>query len=154
MQRCFLSYGGGRGGREETAQEDKCEPLAPDLSSLKGNQCAKAWLWIPHWDGLGPEGMPANLQPALLPENSCNLHLPDSHGGYLREVCTIPPFQERRSFVMTEREEFKVLMKSMWIIPIHFSDERSTDTGKGSQSAKLTFQMIFIRIGQKWTKFF
>lgn len=65
------------------------------LPSLRGCQGKKAWLWIPHWDGLGPGGAPANLQPALLPGNSCSLHLPALHGGYLRKVCATPSFRER-----------------------------------------------------------
>lgn len=91
------------GGRIE------CEPLALCLMpSPRGCQGKKAWLWIPHWDGLGPGGMRANLQAALLPGNSCSLHLPALHGGYLRKVCATPSFHEERlaAFVVTETRFF------------------------------------------------
>lgn len=107
------AQGGNSSGGEVWTFSSGCCPVW-EAANVK-----KAWLWIPHWDGLGPEGMPANLQPALLPENSCSLHLPAPHGGYLREVRPTPPFQERSSFVMSE--EFRFLKKSMWIVPIHFS---------------------------------
>lgn len=81
---------GGNGTREEVWTFNSWL-----LPSLRGCQGKKAWLWIPHWDGLGPGGTWANLQPALLPGNSCSLHLPALHGGYLRKACTTPSFQER-----------------------------------------------------------
>lgn len=71
------------------------------LPSLISCHSETTWLWIPHWDGLGPEGPPANLQVALLHRNSCSLHLPAQLCTYLSEV-------RATSFVMTETS----LMKS------------------------------------------
>lgn len=62
----FRFKGGGVGGVEEMAHggRSECEPLALcSLPSLRCCQGKKAWLWIPHWDGLAPGGMRANLQP-------------------------------------------------------------------------------------------
>lgn len=91
------AQGGNSSGGEVWTFTSGCCPVW-EAANVK-----KAWLWIPHWDGLGPEGMPANLQPALLPENSCSLHLPAPHGGYLREVRPTSPYQERSSFVKRRR---------------------------------------------------
>lgn len=70
------------------------------LPSLISCHSETTWLWIPHWDGLGPEGPPANLQVALLHRNSCSLHLPAQLCTYLSEVCAT-------SFVMTEMSLMK-----------------------------------------------
>lgn len=107
----FKWGGGGEKRVEEMAHRGRseCEPLALcSLPSLRGCQGKKAWLWIPHWDGLAPGGMRANLQPALLPGNSCSLHLPALHDGYLRKVCATPSFREERlaSFVVTDTLSF------------------------------------------------
>lgn len=70
------------------------------LPSLISCHSETTWLWIPHWDELGPEGPPANLQVALLHRNSCSLHLPAQLCTYLSEVCAT-------SFVMTETSLIK-----------------------------------------------
>lgn len=101
----FKKGGGGAWRKWHTGGRSECEPLALcSLPSLRCCQGKKAWLWIPHWDGLAPGGMRANLQPALLPGNSCSLHLPALHDGYLRKVCATPSFQKERlaSFVVTD----------------------------------------------------
>lgn len=109
----FKWRGGGGGGVDMAhGGRSESEPLALCLlPSLRGRQGKKAWLWIPHWEGLAPGGMWANLQPASLPGNSCSLHLPALLDGYLRKACATPSFQGERLafFVVTDTLCFSFL---------------------------------------------
>lgn len=97
----------------------------------------------------------ASLQPALLPGNSCSLHLPALHGGYLRKVRVTPPFQERESALLWQNVRvglnqpdsfLSVNMCMSFLVKYTLTQGGKQDM---TQSAKFlyTSEIILIRVG-------